>query len=101
MDVQMLEWFSPRGIPVHVLLTKADKLGRSEQAQVLKAARAQLSPFGPAFSASLFSSLKKTGVPEVEEVIARWLGIMPGATSAAAPGAIVSQSASPTNATSQ
>ena len=90
MDTQMLEWFSPRGIPVHVLLTKADKLGRSEQAQVLKAARTELARFGGGFSASLFSSLKKTGVPEVVEVLARWLGVMPGASSAAAPGATVS-----------
>ena len=80
LDRQMLEWFAPRGRPIHVLLTKADKLGRSEQAQTLTSARAEISQWGTGFSASLFSSLKKTGTAEVEAVIAAWLAIETTAT---------------------
>lgn len=75
LDRQMLEWFAPRGRPIHVLLTKADKLGRSEQAQTLTSVRGEISKWGSGFSASLFSSLKKTGTTEVEALIAGWLAI--------------------------
>ena len=75
LDRQMLEWFAPRGRPIHALLTKADKLGRSEQAQTLVYVRDEISKWGAGFSASLFSSLKKTGTTEVEGVIAKWLAI--------------------------
>jgi GTP-binding protein len=74
LDCQMLEWFTPRGIPVHALLTKADKLGRSEQSQVLRKVQAEMAKYGPMCSASLFSSLKKTGVEAITKVLAIWLG---------------------------
>jgi GTP-binding protein len=32
LDLQMLGWFAPTGKPIHVLLSKADKLTRQEQA---------------------------------------------------------------------
>jgi GTP-binding protein len=74
LDCQMLEWFTPRGIPVHALLTKADKLGRSEQNQTLLKVQSEMARYGPMCSASLFSSLKKTGVEAITGKIAIWLG---------------------------
>ncbi len=74
LDCQMLDWFTPRGIPVHALLTKADKLGRSEQTRVLVKVQGEMAKYGPMCSASLFSSLKKTGVEAMAEVLAVWLG---------------------------
>lgn len=74
LDCQMLEWFTPRGIPVHALLTKSDKLGRSEQSQVLLKVQAEMAKYGPMCGASLFSSLKKTGVETMTKVIGIWLG---------------------------
>src|SRR5690606_38377558 len=35
LDRQMLDWFAPSGRPVHVLLTKSDKLTRNEAAKTL------------------------------------------------------------------
>jgi GTP-binding protein len=32
LDLQMLGWFAPTGKPIHVLLSKADKLTRQQQA---------------------------------------------------------------------
>ena len=45
-DEMMLGWFLPTGRPVHVLLTKADKLNRREQALTLEKVRARLAALG-------------------------------------------------------
>lgn len=87
LDEQMLEWFAPRGIPIHALLTKADKLSRSEQSSTLAKVRRELARYGTAHTASLFSSLKKDGVPAVEAVLARWLGFPEPAKVAVTPPA--------------
>ena len=73
LDWNMIEWFSVSGKPMHVLLTKADKLTRSAQAATLADVRRQLSGMGDQVSVQLFSSLKKTGVEEAEAAVAPWL----------------------------
>jgi len=73
LDRQMLAWFAPTGRPVHILLTKADKLTRSEGALTLSRARQALDEYGMPTSVQLFSSLKKTGIEEAEHVIGSWL----------------------------
>jgi GTP-binding protein len=75
LDLVMLDWFAPTGKTVHVLLTKADKLTRSEAAQTLRAVRDKLAQRGDRVTVQLFSSLRKTGVDEVEQVIGGWLGL--------------------------
>ncbi|MDR3158769.1 MAG: ribosome biogenesis GTP-binding protein YihA/YsxC [Zoogloeaceae bacterium] len=74
LDCRMLNWFAPTGRPLHILLSKADKLSRQAQNAALTEVRAALKPLGAQCSAQLFSSLKKTGVAECESVLARWLG---------------------------
>jgi GTP-binding protein len=73
LDQVLLEWFMPTGKPVHVLLTKSDKLTRSESMQTLRAVTKQLQDLAPNYSASLFSSLKKTGIAEAEAILGPWL----------------------------
>lgn len=73
LDWNMIEWFSVSGKPMLVLLTKADKLTRSAQAATLADVKRQLSGMGDQVNVLLFSSLKKTGVEEVEAVVAPWL----------------------------
>ena len=75
LDEQMLEWFTDAGKPVHVLLTKADKLTRNAQQTTLLKLRSTLNQRIGTNSVSLFSSLKKTGIDEAEAVVAHWLGI--------------------------
>lgn len=75
LDRQMLEWFGPTGKPIHILLTKADKLTRNEAAKILRATRAELAPWADQVGVQLFSSLKKTGLDEAEKRIGAWLGI--------------------------
>lgn len=74
LDRQMLDWFSPSGKPIHVLLTKSDKLSRSESTLTLNKVRKDLKEgWGENISVQLFSSLKKQGVEEAEKVIGAWL----------------------------
>ncbi len=75
LDVQMLEWFAQTGKPIHILLSKADKLKRQEQALALREVQAVLTRVASNFSLQLFSSLKKTGVAEAEAVLGDWLGM--------------------------
>ncbi|QDF98242.1 YihA family ribosome biogenesis GTP-binding protein [Azoarcus sp. DD4] len=75
LDRQMIDWFAPSGKPIHVLLTKSDKLTRGPANATLLAVRKELSSrYGDQVSVQLFSSLKKQGVEEVERVVAGWLG---------------------------
>ncbi|MBN3858956.1 YihA family ribosome biogenesis GTP-binding protein [Neisseriaceae bacterium PsAf] len=75
LDQVMLDFFLPRELPVHILLSKADKLSRQEQMKTLFAVKKALKPWlseGMQLSVQLFSSLKKTGVEEVEEIVGSW-----------------------------
>ena len=75
LDVQMIDWFAQTGKPVHVLLSKADKLTRQEQTQTMRSVKDALKPLGERCSVQLFSSLKHTGIQEAETVLGEWLGI--------------------------
>jgi GTP-binding protein len=83
-DEIMLEWFRPTGRPIHVLLTKADKLARTEAGVTLQRVRRRLDALGSSYTAQLFSSLQRSGVAEAEAVFAGWLAA-PGPGAAATP----------------
>ena len=72
LDIRMLDWFGPTGKPIHILLTKSDKLSRQEGIKVLRETGEYLKAY-PNCSLQLFSSLKKTGTKEAEAAIAKWL----------------------------
>jgi GTP-binding protein len=77
LDIRLIDWFRPTGRPIHILLSKADKLSRQEQTKILRSVKAEVATWGDAdlYSVQLFSSLKKTGVEEAEQVLAGWLDI--------------------------
>lgn len=81
LDIQMLEWFAPTGKPIHCLLTKADKLNRSDGADALRMARTLLASYVDAegkpfpFTAQLFSALKRTGLEEANDRVVQLLGL--------------------------
>ena len=75
LDIMLLDWFKPLGRPVHVLLSKADKLAKSPQIETLQRVRKSLADQGIEASVQLFSSLKKTGVDEAEGRIRGWLDL--------------------------
>ena len=75
-DRQMLEYAVARGLPAHALLTKADKLGRGQQAQTLQKVRKELqSAYGDSVSVQAFSGETKQGVDELRAIVAGWLQI--------------------------
>jgi len=77
-DQQMLHWCQVAGMPVHVLLTKADKFSRGKAGGVLQQVRAYCDKTyqdefaQPLVSLQLFSALKKTGVEEAHQQLDRW-----------------------------
>ena len=77
LDLRLIDWFRPTGRPIHILLSKSDKLSRQEQTKALRSVKAEVATWGDAalYSVQLFSSLKKTGVDEAEGVLASWLEI--------------------------
>ncbi len=73
LDRQMLDWFCHSGKPVHVLLTKSDKLSRNAAKQTLmKVSKELKQTWGHNVTAQLFSSSKKIGVQETEKAIGQW-----------------------------
>ncbi|MDO4433350.1 MAG: ribosome biogenesis GTP-binding protein YihA/YsxC [Alysiella sp.] len=79
LDVQMLDFFALTGRPVHILLSKADKLSKNEQIKTLSLVKQTLKPFmaKQTISVQLFSSLKKQGTEEVNQVVAQWFAMLP------------------------
>ena len=71
LDLRMLDFFRVSGRPVHILLSKADKLSRQDQNKTLVQVKKSLEDY-PGVSVQLFSSSKKTGTDEVEAVMSRW-----------------------------
>ncbi len=74
-DRQMLAYAEAIALPCHVLLTKSDKLSRSEAARTLAHTRAEIgAESGSRVSVQLFSATAKVGLDEARDVVMRWLG---------------------------
>lgn len=75
LDQSMVNWALTRELPVHILLTKADKLSRGNvQSAVLQVRRFyELMP--DLISVQAFSSLKKQGIDELIKKLNQWLCI--------------------------
>lgn len=74
-DEQMLHWAKDGELPVHLLLTKADKLKYGAAKNTLLKTRQQLNKLKLPCSIQLFSALKKDGIDELAEVMGKWLKI--------------------------
>lgn len=73
-DVQMVHWCAKVGMPLHVLLTKSDKLKRGAAQSALLKVKKELSVLMPEASVQLYSSLKGVGVEELSQQLDHWLG---------------------------
>ena len=76
-DWQMMGFAEDVGLPVHILLTKADKLKRGQAANALLAVRKAV---GDRATVQLFSALKRTGEDEARDVLDRFLAGREGGT---------------------
>ena len=72
-DQMMLEFADQRGMPVHILLTKADKLKRGPASAALQKVRSRLKEWEDLVSVQLFSSLKRDGVDTLSQKLDQWL----------------------------
>jgi GTP-binding protein len=70
LDEQLLRWLEPRELPVGVLLTKADKVGRSAGIEQERRLAAEL---GPAVRLARFSAPAGDGVAAAQEWLHAWL----------------------------
>lgn len=71
-DWEMLTWTREQELATHLLLTKADKLSRSEAVTTLKGVTVKAAGYA---TAQLFSSVTKTGVDEARGTV---LGMLAG-----------------------
>ncbi|MBX3616421.1 ribosome biogenesis GTP-binding protein YihA/YsxC [Nitrosomonas sp.] len=72
LDIRMLDWFTPRGKAVHILLTKADKLSKQQANSTLKEVNTYLGTAYSNCSVQLFSSQSALGVDTAFSVIDGW-----------------------------
>ncbi|CCK04465.1 GTP-binding protein EngB [Cronobacter sakazakii 701] len=87
LDQQMIEWAVDSGIPVLVLLTKADKLASGARKAQLNMVREAVIAFNGDVQVEAFSSLKKTGVDKLRIKLDSWFNDLPPAAEDAAPQA--------------
>ncbi len=71
-DIQIVSWANNAKLPVHILLTKADKLKRAATITVLQQVSIRLKSLNLTASAQLLSSLKKTGKQEAIDKLDSW-----------------------------
>ena len=72
-DQIMLDWARDSQMPIHILLTKADKLKFGAAKSTLIKIRNDLKDWGDQLSIQLFSSLKRTGVEDLTARLNSWL----------------------------
>lgn len=72
-DRMMLNWTQSCHMPVHILLTKADKLKKGPANNSLLKVRKELEPMKDLVSVQLFSALKRTGLDQLQAKLNQWL----------------------------
>jgi GTP-binding protein len=75
LDVQMLTWSAGIGLPVHILLTKADKLKFGAAKNTMMKVAKQIEELGVDCSLQIFSAHSHIGVDECRNVLVDWLNL--------------------------
>ena len=73
IDLVMLQWTQSIDLPVHILLTKSDKLKKGPAAARLLEMQTLLNEAYPHATVQLFSALKKQGLLEVWKTLDHWM----------------------------
>ena len=73
LDWDLLELIAGRPVPLHVLLTKADKLSGGAARQALERARRALEDAGIEASLQCFSATRGSGVEDLRGLLDEWL----------------------------
>lgn len=72
VDQQVLDMAKEAGIPVHILLTKSDKISRGAVNNSVLALKNELSLYGQSVSLQAFSALKGIGLEEALNKLQAW-----------------------------
>ncbi|RTE86657.1 MULTISPECIES: ribosome biogenesis GTP-binding protein YihA/YsxC [Gammaproteobacteria] len=72
VDQNLIFWAVESNIPVLAVLTKADKLKSGAKKQTLMKVQEALPAFGGDVSVMCLSTLKKTGLQELEDILMGW-----------------------------
>jgi len=72
-DVMMCDWANDVQMPVHILLTKSDKLKRGPAQSTRLQVQKSLQHMGDLLSVQTFSSLKKEGVDVLQKQVSAFL----------------------------
>lgn len=72
-DRQMIEWCAQAAMPVHILLTKCDKLKSGARKTVLLETGRELAAYGELISIQLFSALNGDGAGALKGRLQTWL----------------------------
>ena len=75
LDQSMVSWALNRQLPVHILLTKADKLSRGKVQSTVLQVRRHYELMPDLITVQGFSSLKKQGVDELIKVLNKWMAL--------------------------
>lgn len=76
-DRMMLDWSNASEMPLHILLTKSDKLAFGAAKSALLAIQRDIRKgWGDGVSVQLFSAPKRLGVEEAQLVLAQLLGMI-------------------------
>lgn len=81
-DQQYIEWATLAEVPVHILLTKADKLSRGAAVSTLQQVRSALQRYGDLVTSQIFSSHDRTGLEEAVLQLDSWFTAGPGGDAA-------------------
>lgn len=74
LDREMLDWAHASHKPVHIMLTKADKLSKNAGQSVLGDVRRDVARYGGETSVQLFSGPRKMGLSDARAAVAEKLG---------------------------
>jgi GTP-binding protein len=73
-DWQMVEWCEHSKLPLHILLTKADKLKFGAAKNTLLKVQKELGNTSIVVTLQLFSALNKTGIDDIHQMLDEWFG---------------------------
>lgn len=73
-DQRVIEWAVSCDLPVHILLTKSDKLKSGAQKRSFREVKEVLGQFGGHVSVQTFSSQDRDGLFEAQEKLDEWFG---------------------------
>lgn len=82
-DVELIEWAGGRGLGLHLVLTKADKLGRGKQNEALMQVRKRVDP---RVDVQVFSAPTAQGLEQLQQQLGNWFDFNQAGVESSTPG---------------